>query len=132
MKDLLKKFEQDRLSKHLNIEIFEVSPGKAKAKMEIMDHHLNSINTVHGGAIYTLADMAYSAAANARGNVAVLINAHMSYIKSAVKGPLYAEAKEVSFHPKIASYTVHIKNSEGEIIAVFQGMCYRKKEKIVD
>jgi acyl-CoA thioesterase len=43
---------------------------------------------------------------------------------------LYAEAKEVSFHPKLASYIVEITDEEDELIATFQGMVYRKKDKL--
>ena len=129
MKNIQEKLEKDVFSKSCGIELTSIAPGSAKAKMEIKENHMNSIGTVHGGAIFTLADLAYSAAANARGQVAVLIDAHISYIKAATTGTLYAEAQEESYHPKIASYRVYIKDDTSEVIAIFQGMCYRKKEK---
>jgi len=44
-------FKNDTFAEHLGIELLEVSKGRAKAKMEIKDHHLNGINIAHGGAI---------------------------------------------------------------------------------
>ena len=51
----------------------------------------------------------------------------MSFVKAATKGTLIAEAKETSINPKIATYNVNITDDEGDIVAIFQGMGYRKK-----
>ncbi len=51
----------------------------------------------------------------------------MSFAKAAKKGTLIAEAKETSINPKIATYNVNITDDEGDIVAIFQGMGYRKK-----
>jgi acyl-CoA thioesterase len=48
-----------------------------------------------------------------------------------VSGTLTAVAREVSLNHKIASYTVNICNDEGELIAIFQGLAYRKRDKIL-
>ena len=51
----LKQFftENDKFAEYVGIELLEASEGKAKAKMEIKEHHLNAIKTVHGAAIFT-------------------------------------------------------------------------------
>ena len=85
------------------------------------------MKTVQGGVLFTLADIAFAAAINAHGSSAVLINANMSFVKTATKGTLIAEAKETSINPKIATYNVNITDDEGDIVAIFQGMGYRKK-----
>ncbi len=124
--------DKDRFAKHLGIQLSEVSTGKAKAQMQIKEEHLNSVNIIHGGAVFTLADLTFAAASNSHGTVAVAINASISFMKSAEKGDvLYAEAFEVSINHKLASYTVQIKNSADELIASFQGMVYRKKESLI-
>ena len=130
MENIKKFLKNDKFAEYVGIELLEVSKGRAKAKMEIKNHHLNGIKTVQGGAIFTLADLVLAAASNSHGNIAVNINTNISYLKAATRGTLIAEAKEVSINPKLATYTVHITNENGEIIAIFQGMVYRKKEKI--
>ncbi len=124
-------FKGDMLAKHLGIELVEANTGKAVSRMDIKNEHLNGIGTVHGGAIFTLADFTFAVAANSHGNVTVAINASISFMKSVTKGTLTAIAKEVSLNPKISSYTVNICNDEGELIAIFQGLAYRKHENIV-
>jgi len=129
--DIIKKFfKGDRFAKYLGIELVEVSMGRAVASMEVRDEHLNGISTVHGGALFTLADFAFAVAANSHGRVTVAINVSISFMKAATRGTLTATAREISLNPKIASYTVNICDDEGVLVAIFQGMAYRKRDKI--
>jgi acyl-CoA thioesterase len=128
MENIKRFFKKDNFAESSGIELMEVSPGYAKARMKIEKKHLNALRTVQGGALFTLADLAFAAASNAYGNVAVAINVNISFVKAATKGVLTAEAKETSINPKIATYTVNVTDENGEIIAIFQGMGYRKKD----
>jgi acyl-CoA thioesterase len=127
MEDFKNYFKNDIFIVNVGIELLEISPGYAKARLEVKEKHLNALKKVQGGVLFTLADIAFAAAINAHGNSAVLINANMSFVKAATKGTLIAEAKETSINPKIATYNVDITDDNGDIIAIFQGMGYRKK-----
>lgn len=122
--------ENDKFADHSGIELLEISEGRAKAVMKIKKHHLNAVGIVHGGAIFTLADFVFAAASNSHGTVAMAINVSISYLKAANKGSLFAEAIEASVNPKLASYTVNVTDEQGNLVAIFQGMAYRKKEAI--
>jgi len=122
--------KNDRYAALSGIELLEISPGQAKASMRIQDHHLNGVNLVHGGAIFTLADLVFAAASNSHGTVAVAINAAIWYVKAATKGTLFAEAREISRNPKLATYSIDVTDDAGEIVATFEGMVYRKRETI--
>ena len=123
-------FKKDRFADRANIELVSVSPGQALAKMTLHPHHLNGYGTVQGGAIFTLADYAFAAASNSHGTVAVAINASIWFVKAGTQGTLLAEAKEVSCNPKLATYSITITDDAGEIVAIFEGMVYRKKDQI--
>jgi acyl-CoA thioesterase len=41
-----------------------------------------------------------------------------------------AEAREVDLNPKLASYTVNVTDEAGSLIAIFQGLVYRKNQPI--
>ncbi|HHT46316.1 MAG TPA: PaaI family thioesterase [Firmicutes bacterium] len=127
---MIRFFEEDNFSNYVGVELLEVSEGRAKAKMDIEKHHLNSFGIVHGGAIFALADLVFALASNSHGNISVAINVNISYIKAATGGTLYAEGQEVSINPKLASYAINITDDNNELIAIFQGMVYRKKDKI--
>jgi acyl-CoA thioesterase len=119
-------FVNDAWARETGIELVEVSTGRAMIRMRIDARHLNSHGTVHGGAIFTLADTAFALASNSHGIPAAAINAHISYVKSATSGVLHANAEESSLSPKIATYSVTVTDDNGEKIALFEGMVYRK------
>jgi acyl-CoA thioesterase len=130
MENLKRFFKKDNFAANSGIELLEVSPGYAKARMDIGEKHLNALKTVQGGALFTLADLAFAAASNAYGTATVAINVNISFVKAATKGTLIAEAKETSINPKIATYNVNITDDDGDIVAIFQGMGYRKKTSL--
>ena len=121
----------DQFARHAGIELVDVGPGWAKASMKIEPFHFNGAKTVHGGAIFTLADFAFAVASNSHGTLAMGINTSVSFVKAALAGTLYAEAKEQSRNPKLATYSVMITDDAGDTVAIFQGMVYRKKESII-
>jgi acyl-CoA thioesterase len=125
-------FKRDKFAELAGVELLEVSPGSAKAKMKIGPQHLNGVDIVHGAAVFTLADLVFAAASNSHGTVAVAINASISFIKASTGGTLFAHGREIACNPKLATYAIDITNEAGEVIAVFQGMVYRKKDTLAD
>jgi len=130
MESIRKYFQKDKFAGNAGVELLEVSKGRAKAKMEIKDIHRNSIGIVHGAAIFTLADFTFGVAANSHGTIAVAINVNISYMKAAKSGTLVAEAREVSINPRLGTYTVDVVDDDGDLVAIFQGLAYRKRDKI--
>lgn len=116
----------DAFAVHNGMSISELREGFARAEMQLQPWHLNGARTVHGGALFTLADFAFAGASNSSGQLALSINSSISIFKGAREGRLIAEAREVSCTPKLASYEVSIRNEAGDLLATFQGMVYRK------
>lgn len=132
MQELKQLFStEDLFARHAGIELVDVGPGWAQTSMKIQPFHFNAAGTVHGGAIFTLADFAFAVASNSHGTLAMGINTSVSFVKAATGGTLYAEAKEQSKGPKLASYSVMVTDDAGDVVAIFQGMVYRKKESIL-
>lgn len=130
MDKIKKYFKNDRFAEFTGIEILEIKEGWSRVKMNITENHLNGVGIVHGGAIFTLADLAFAAAANSHGNISVGINASISYMKAGKGKLLIAEAQEVSRNPRLSSYVVRVTDQENDLVAIFQGMAYIKKDKI--
>lgn len=131
--DKMKEFfsAEDKFASHAGVKLVDLKPGWAKASMKIEPFHLNAARTVHGGAIFTLADFAFAVASNSHGTIAMGINTSISFVKAALAGTLHAEAQEQSRNAKLASYSVTITDDTGDTVAVFQGMVYRKKEAVL-
>lgn len=121
------KFAGDRFAALAGIEILETGIGYCKARLIIEDKHLNAENIVQGGALFTLADFAFAVASNSHGQVALAINVNISFLQSRSAGILYATATEVGEPKRIGAYDVLVTDENGEIIARFNGMVYRKK-----
>ncbi len=121
---------EDRFARHCHIELLSVAPGAARAKMTLGPQHWNGLGTIQGGAIFTLADFAFAAASNSHGTVAVALNVNITFMKAAGTGTLWAEAREISKNAKVGSYTVEVKDDAGDLVALFQGVAYRKQHKV--
>jgi len=108
------------------MEVVYVGNGVAVARFEVKAHHKNGLGTVHGGALFTLADLAFAAATNCGDEMTVSINAGMSFTKASTDGILTAEAREVTRSSRLVNYEAKVRNEAGDIIALFQGTGYIK------
>jgi len=123
-------FKSDKYAGLSNIELLTAGPGHSTARMTLHPHHLNALNTVQGGAIFTLADFAFAVACNSHGTMAVALDVSIVFMKAATTGTLWAEAREVTKNLKVGLYQVDIKDDAGDLVAQFQGLAYRKKDKL--
>ena len=130
MENIKRCLKNDRFAERTNVELLTVSTGHATARMVLHPHHLNGLGSVQGGAIFTLADYAFAAASNSHGTVAVALNVSITFMKAATTGTLWADAREVSKNFKVGSYAVEVKDDQGELVAQFQGLAYRKKDRL--
>lgn len=122
--------EKNNFSNLLGIEFMNVAPGSATCTMVIRDEHRNLFGTVNAGAIYTLAETAFGAAANGHGNVALAVNLSIAYLNPATKGTLTANAEEISAGGRMATYSVKVYDDAGEVVADVQAMGYRMKKSL--
>lgn len=125
-------FAADRYAALTGVEIVEAGKGYCKACLKIEDKHLNAANVVQGGAIFTLADLAFAVASNSHGQLALAINVNISFLRGTSTGTLYATATEVAEPNRLGAYDVLVSDEKGEIIARFNGMVYRKKQQLPD
>ena len=123
-------FGRDAFAESCGIEIVEASDGRATAVVQVEARHLNGIGLVHGGVLFTLADMAVAAAAHTRGRVAVSVSITITYIRAARGEALRAVAREVSRNQRLAAYTADITDDTGEVVATAQGLAYVKNEHL--
>lgn len=119
-------FKNDKYAELTGVELLEVELGRARAKMEVNDIHFNAGNVVQGGAIFTLADLAFAAAAHSYGYLTVSIETSIRFFKSTNSGILYADAKIINKHPKLPTFEVKITDQENALIALFTVTGYCK------
>ena len=80
----LKEFlKADRFATCAGVELLEIKPGYARACMEVTDRHLNGGGVCQGGALFTLADLAFAAVANSRKKLTLSVNANITFLRPA-------------------------------------------------
>jgi acyl-CoA thioesterase len=120
-----KMLSQDAFSQWLGIEILECEVGRCKVAMTVRKEMLNSMNKVHGGISYSLADTAFGFAANTHGKYAVSIETSINHIEALEAGDyLIAEATLDLQKTKVGFNIVEVRRNE-ELVALFKGVVYR-------
>ena len=119
-------FERDRFAKENGIEVLEVRPGFARTQMTVEPRHLNSIGILQGGALFTLADLAFAVASNSHGVVAVACQADITWFKAVQSGLLTATAEEISRTRKLSTCLIRVTDENQDLVALFKGLAYIK------
>lgn len=125
--DLKEFFKGDSFAALAGIELLEISDGYGKARMLITPDHLNGGGFCQGGAIFTLADLAFAAAVNSHNILTVSTSSNITFVRSVREGYVYAEAHEIVNHHKMPYAEVRVTDEKGELVAVFTSSGFRKK-----
>ena len=115
-------YAADRASQLLGIEISDVCPGRATARMHITDTMINGHDVAHGGYVFLLADTAFAFACNSYGQVSLAAAADIVFVAPARLGDdLVAEAVERVRYGRSGVYDITVRRSSGEVVAEFRG-----------
>lgn len=121
----------DRYAQHNGIELVEVKPGYAKTTMVVQEHHLNAVNVTHGATVFGLVDVAFAAASNSHGQVALALNMNISLVKATTTGAvLTATAMEDNLTNRTGLYRIVVEDETGDLVAVAEGLVFRKNQPV--
>ena len=115
-------YEADLASRHLGIQLENVAPGRATARMLVRDTMINGHNICHGGYVFLLADTAFAFACNTYGPVTVAAACDVAFLAPAHLGDeLIAEATERHRSGRSGIYDVTVHRPDTTVIAEFRG-----------
>ncbi|MGA1826305.1 MAG: hotdog fold thioesterase [bacterium] len=122
--------QKDSFAKNLGATVEIIKPGHSRVSLIVTESMINFHGMAHGGVIFSLGDMAFAAASNSHGQIAVALNVDICYLKASKLGDhLVAEAKEQHAGGRTALYEITIVNEKsGDLIAKSQNLVYRKRE----
>ncbi len=125
--------QKDSFANHLGAKVEIIKPGHSKVSLTITDNMINFHGTTHGGIIFAISDMAFAAACNSHGKMAVAMNVSICFLKPSYSGDhLVAEAKEEHNGKRTALYNIKIYNEKtGEVVAISQDQAYRMNQWFV-
>ena len=113
----MKLYDSD-FSKHMGLYTVEQGYGYCKVRLDIEKEHMNPIGSVHGGALFTMADEACGIAASTTGGICTTVDSHIEFLNAAIGvKQLTAEARPKKIGKKIRSFIVEIKDERERLIA---------------
>ena len=120
-------FQDDRFAAEAGVEILDIRPGYGRVRMLVTPRHLNAGGVCQGGALFTMADLAFAIAVNSHGTLTFSTSANITFVRSVSQGYVYAEAQEVVDHPRMPFVEVRITDEEGHLLAMLTSSGYRKQ-----
>ncbi len=113
----------------IRVESFDAE-GNGAVSMPLDTRHLNVLGNAHGGAIFTLADMAFAAGCRGAGILCVSAQCSISYLLPGTCGPLRAEAVPVRLGCTLAVYDIMVYDGDGRnnAKAVMTGYVLKKMD----
>ncbi len=115
-------FAADAYARRLGIELIDADPTRVTVRMPITPDHLNFYDVTHGGALFSIADCAFSLASNAHGERAVAIDTHLALTAGTTEGAmLTAVAEEVTRGRTVATYRVVVSRDDDRVCGLFTG-----------
>lgn len=132
MDDLTEKarqlFANDQYATQLSgIRIEHADAEKAVCSLAIADHHKNAAGVVMGGALFTLADLAFAVAANtgilAKGGDEKLwmsLNSSISFVRATSMGTLTATAHPLKMGRSTCLFDIDIRDDGNRLVASIQ------------
>lgn len=120
-------FQSDAYLSEFGAKLVEWSGGRAVFRLAPEPRHLNFVGSVHGGALFSLADAALGVASNSWGRICVALTVETQFLSAPLAGDvLVATALERSRTRRTASYAIDvISDADGTLRAGFQAMAFR-------
>ncbi len=115
----------DPYAARIGAELKEIRPGWARVSMRLDEAHLNFMGMVHGGVMFSLADVAFGAAANSFGTRAMALTVNVDFLAAPeVTGEMTAEVELVTRAGKMGYYRMVVTDARGTVVAKCQGWAY--------
>lgn len=116
MKDF--RNHKSAFGKMLGIVITDIQTGKAEAVMEINETMTNPIGSVHGGCLFTIADIAGGAAASSYGYHITTVDSSFYYLRAGMNTRSLKTTAEVVKHGKrMTVVRVSVADQDGVVLA---------------
>lgn len=125
--------ERDRYAEFIGAEVLEIRQGLARVALKLDENHLNFMGMIHGGVIFSLADVAFGAAANSFGSKAMALSVGIDFMAAPdTSDRLTAEVELLSRAGKMGYYRMVVADSGGKEVARCHGWAYHTGKPLHD
>jgi acyl-CoA thioesterase len=120
-----KSFDADPYAEAQGFALGGITEESVAVTMVVRGEHLNFHEVLHGGALFSLADCAFSLASNAHGDTAMAIDTHLVLTAPARLGDmLTATAVELTRGRTLATYRVDVIRDDDRTVGLFTGTVF--------
>jgi acyl-CoA thioesterase len=120
------RIEDDPWTRTLGVRFLALGRGVCRLGLTVHPHMVNFQGYPHGGVIFSLADIAFGAACNSRGEPAVALSMTISFLTAVPAGSrLVAEAREIKQGRRAGFYEVSVTSEEGVLVAQVHCVAHR-------
>ena len=124
MNDLLEKIRNDPYARLLGISVDKVEQNQAVCSVKITEDMLNFLGAIHGGLVFTLADVAFAAAGNYGQPLSFALDISGPFLKTAKVGDVIGtEARMINSTKRTGLYRTDVFNNN-QLIATFNGTVF--------
>ncbi len=133
VKEALLKLTQDNIyMQNLQIEIMDMKLGYVKGKMMVTNEIMNPYGSIHGGCLYSLADIVTGLAACTYGVFSSTIDGSMEYIIPAMNTDyIICESVEIRQGKHVSLYEANIYDDKGQLVDKARFSFYMMNRSIV-
>ena len=126
IEEVREMFKNDKFAtKVTGCTIEEAAKGYSKCKLELTPDHFNAAGGVMGGAIFTLADLAFAVASNVGEELSVGVSNNIEFLQASKGETLIAECHVERSGRSTGFYTCTVTDDTGKKIAIMTGVCHR-------
>ena len=113
-------FARDRYASEVTgIVIEAVGEHYAKCSLKIDERHLNALDFLMGGVVYTMADLTFAVSTNFRAEHPTVTNvAQVSYLNPLAGDTIFSESRLIKDGKRVCFYEIRIWDNTGRDIAL--------------
>ena len=124
--ELAARLRDDPWARALGVEYLEIRRGYCRLALTLRPHMLNFHGLPHGGVIFSVADIAFGAACNSSGGLAVALSMTIAYMTAVpADSRRLAVAGEVKQGNQAGFFEVVVTDEAGNRVAHVHGVAHR-------
>lgn len=102
---------------HNHIEQVEITPEHCRVKVELRPESMNLNGYVHGGLIYSMADVVSGIHSRTDGNRYVTQSSHINFLKNTRSGVIYCDTEIVKRGRTLVIIHFQVSDENGKLLA---------------
>ena len=119
--------------KFLGIELLALQEAYGLARMKYKEELLNPYKTLHGGSLYSLADIVAGTVACMNGYFVTTVSGNMNFLLPAQNTEyVYCEVKKLRLGRHLAVFDVKIKNDDNQVLDSGEFTFFVTEKKVLD